>query len=400
MVPFGFWKKTGISFPSHPCVSISGTQTFSANTTIDAAAIATHQCKHWVVNTGVTLTFATNNQAPIGNLNLNGTAKITHSPCTISDCYQVNIFSSGDVTIASTAKIHADAQGYLGGHLGGNTSCKGRTLGNTTTGGASCGSSTSDYGAGGSFGGYGGNGRFSEPSNATYGSIVNPTDQGSGGAGDPAGSGYLGGPGGGVIRLLVKGILTVNGVVSSKGGDSANYGGGGSGGSVWITAETLATSSSGLRIIANGGLGSSDNYGNGGGGRISLEYNSLSTFVVNSTFVNAFGSSSTQATARAHAGTIYATNGVSAKLYIHNNDVTAPVVNETPISESLVLESLDVLGKAIVKQTSSVDTIIIQNVVTVASPAIMKVPNNGTINNAGPWTWFNYGALAGVITEY
>lgn len=400
MIPFGFWKKNGINFPSHPCASISGTQTFSSNTTMDDAAIAAHQCKNWVVNTGVTLTFATTTQAPIGSLTLNGTAKITHSQCTTAQCFQVNIYANGDVTIGSSAKIHADAQGYLGGNLGGNANCKGRTIGNTTTGGASCGSTTSDYAAGGSFGGYGGLGIWGEPPNGAYGSILNPADHGSGGAGDPAGSGYKGGAGGGVIRLLVTGVLTIDGLVSSNGGTASSYGGGGSGGSIWITAATLATSSAGLRITANGGSGTSSNYGNGGGGRIALEYNSLSTFAISNTFVNTFGLGSTQASARAHAGTIYATNGVSAKLYFHNNGITAPTVNETPISESLTVESMDILGNAIVKQTSSANTITIQNTITVTAPALMKVPNNGTINNAGPWTWFTYGSVAGIITEY
>ena len=56
-----------------------------------------------------------------------------------------------------------------------------------------------------------------------------------------------GGAGGGLIRLAVSGTLTINGVISANGvnGGVNDYydqsqGGGGSGGSIWLTADTLA----------------------------------------------------------------------------------------------------------------------------------------------------------------
>lgn len=83
----------------------------------------------------------------------------------------------------------------------------------------------------------------------------------------------IGGAGGGVI-LLTTNTLTVNGNLSSNGGDStANGSGGGSGGSILIYVTSLAGNGS---IHVDGGSGSmlgSDNIGGGGsGGRIAVHF--------------------------------------------------------------------------------------------------------------------------------
>jgi VCBS repeat-containing protein len=111
----------------------------------------------------------------------------------------------------------------------------------------------------------------------TYGSLVSPILNGSGGA---AGSntGEIGGNGGGVVRLDVVGTLTVNGPVTANGGGAptgtSSGSGGGSGGSIYITAGTLAGSNN---INANGGSGYQLG-GGGSGGRIAIFYNTLSGF--------------------------------------------------------------------------------------------------------------------------
>ncbi|MBV5350129.1 hypothetical protein JZU71_02935, partial [bacterium] len=96
-----------------------------------------------------------------------------------------------------------------------------------------------------------------------------PLSLGSGGGGTSA---VAGGTGGGAIRLNVKDQLVVNGIISSNGlvggyrswGHGAyDYGGGGSGGSIWISAGTFTGTGS---IQAVGGSGG----GGGGGGRIAL----------------------------------------------------------------------------------------------------------------------------------
>jgi hypothetical protein len=124
-------------------------------------------------------------------------------------------------------------------------------------------------GGDGSGAGYGGAGGASAtaPGGASYGSSNQPVDFGSGGG--LGGAGPAGGSaGGGALRLSVGGILTVDGQISADGEPGLqDNSGGGSGGSLWVTAGTLA--GSGL-FTADGGAG--DLYGGGGGagGRIAL----------------------------------------------------------------------------------------------------------------------------------
>ncbi len=106
---------------------------------------------------------------------------------------------------------------------------------------------------GGGYGGYAGGSSNPKFTAKSYGSVLRPVNIGSGG-GNPYG--------GGAIRLRVAGALDISGTVTANGGDWGSSRGGGSGGSIWITA--LAMSGDGS-ISANGG-----NSG-GGGGRIAIE---------------------------------------------------------------------------------------------------------------------------------
>lgn len=118
---------------------------------------------------------------------------------------------------------------------------------------------------GGTHGGRGGcrsNGSNVE-SAPEYGSVLNPVSLGSGGA-------RVGADGGGAIRLTVTGELTVGGSITANGLTGTSSYSGGAGGSVWLTAGTLA---GGGTIAANGGAASTTaNSGGGGGGRVSLQY--------------------------------------------------------------------------------------------------------------------------------
>lgn len=111
------------------------------------------------------------------------------------------------------------------------------------------GGATSNGGAGGS---------------TLYGNMFAPTDFGSGG--------YFS-AGGGAVHLVVQAQLTVDGRISSEGTMSA---GPGSGGSVWIEADSFA----GVGVLSvNGGPASTglDIVGTGGGGRLAV-YTNSSTF--------------------------------------------------------------------------------------------------------------------------
>ena len=121
-------------------------------------------------------------------------------------------------------------------------------------------------GSGGGYGGAGGASLFGAPGGGTYGSSNQPVDFGSPGGTFPTLEGYS--QGGGAMHLTINGALTDNGRISANGVDGYLDGsGGGSGGSIWISAQTLSGSGS---VAANGGMGESGEGGGGGGGRIAI----------------------------------------------------------------------------------------------------------------------------------
>lgn len=140
-------------------------------------------------------------------------------------------------------------------------------LGYAQTNGPGTGSTISDNGSGGGYGGVGGNSSSGAPGGITYGSATQPTDFGSGG-GYGVATTTGGSEGGGALRISVGGTLNVDGNISANG----DYGwqdnsGGGSGGSVWINATTLTGAGN---ISALGGSGAPAGGGGGGGGRIAI----------------------------------------------------------------------------------------------------------------------------------
>jgi hypothetical protein len=185
---------------------------------------------------------------------------------TVSDRLYVDCASSIDVT----------ARGYVGGWGvngdGSNTKNndnRGITAGNVTTGGPTPGASASYGGLGGQQG--------TGVTNTIYGSISNPVDLGTGGAGNPACC-FAGAPGGSAIRLAGGtgandlSTFAIAGAVRADGG--SGVGGAaeaGSGGSVAINARTLIVGPS-ARITANGGDddASSNNSRGAGGGRVAV----------------------------------------------------------------------------------------------------------------------------------
>jgi hypothetical protein len=132
-------------------------------------------------------------------------------------------------------------------------------------------------GPGGAFGnandqGGGGHGGVGGTAGSVAGGMTNdlanaPTLPGSGGGRDFSG---LSGTGGGVVRIAAIGRVTVNGTIAADGKNmGSGDGGGGAGGSIWISCDTFA--GTGL-LNAAGGTGSSYRGGGGGGGRIAVTY--------------------------------------------------------------------------------------------------------------------------------
>lgn len=148
--------------------------------------------------------------------------------------------------------------------------------------------------AGGSHGGLGGLGSFGGTQNlgvasAASGSGIEPTTFGEAGFGHQDWNGGrrhplwgLGGAGGGVLRVRVGGTARIDGALAGNGADGIPFmdhytdgqgTGGGAGGSVWLSARTLAGSGT---VSASGGAGTIDPTlgsmgGGGGGGRVRID---------------------------------------------------------------------------------------------------------------------------------
>jgi len=212
------------------------------------------------------------------------------------------IKATGDVTVAGS--INLAGKGCAGG-IADNTD---DSVNNATSGGgggSACSAGGTGAGifppfnnrggGGGGHGGIGGQGSIVGNNGGlgggTYDSASQPVLLGSGGGGGGkymSGTTYNpdGGPGGGAIKIVTSGTVTINGSITANGSNGVDYianaamtsGGGGSGGSIWIQAGTLAGNAA--NITANGGrggnlgiCGSTDIPGGGGaGGLIALYY--------------------------------------------------------------------------------------------------------------------------------
>lgn len=205
------------------------------------------------------ITLANDNLASLGalqNLTLTNTAKLTHSRNWATDDYRLSL-TLQNLTIATGATVTADACGYTIGYGPGAPALINYITPVTNATYAGVGSGNT---------------------NAPYGNPYAPTNLGSGGTGYyqlGMGTEWSGGPtlpyGGGAIRLKVPGTLTVNGTISANANACRYYAGGGSGGSIWLDAGTLAGSGT---VRANGVAGGAEyNPTTGsGGGRIAIYY--------------------------------------------------------------------------------------------------------------------------------
>ena len=160
--------------------------------------------------------------------------------------------NAGDLTIDTGAKINGNGLGYYssGGATGSGP-------------GATGGTSSASYGGLSSPGNQG--------STYLYGSASSPVSLGSAGYYN---SSYI--PGGSAVKLIVTGATTLEGSIQINGNTNGIYGG--SGGSIWLTTNTLTGSGT---FQANGG-GTTNK---AGGGRIAVYYNA-ETFTTNPTPLN------------------------------------------------------------------------------------------------------------------
>lgn len=166
-----------------------------------------------------------------------------------------------NLEVAASGGINADGRGFqYGSHSG---------TAYSQPYGPGRGGNSAYSGGGGGYGGQGGAARNSSFRGATYGDPIQPLSCGSGGGSQSDASGR-GGSGGGLIRLEVRGAVTLNGTLTANGQDAASYGGGGSGGGIFVKCRTFTGAATG-KMIANGGDQINDG-GGGGGGRIAVWY--------------------------------------------------------------------------------------------------------------------------------
>ena len=227
-----------------------GSQTISTDTSLGGDGVV-YTVQDLTINNGTTLTIAGGTSLNVmGTLTVTGNSTILVQGKNISTTVDGQwagaggTINAGSVVIDSGSKISADSQGYMYGRGDGNP---GKGPG----------------GRGNAAGSYGGLGKYGV---TTYGNVLAPVDLGSGGGGTWYYGDYNGGSGGGAIRMNVTGSINDNGTITANGGDTGNMTSAGSGGSIYITAQTLAGSGT---ITANGGNQSNGNNG-GGGGRISI----------------------------------------------------------------------------------------------------------------------------------
>ncbi len=250
----------------------------------------------WVID-GYTLYVNTITPNKPVNMTIGNNGVLSHYKNQNLEAYKVNLTISGNLAILSNGTITADGLGYMDGYGPG-----------------------SGQGNGGAA--YGGEARDTSLvlNTNTYGSIMAPTNLGSGSVTT------FGVSGGGAILLTVAGTTAVAaaGVISVNGSYSASRGGG-SGGSLYLTTGWL-TGNGTLR--ANGGTAAG---GDGGGGRVAIILTGAGADFTLWTGTNtAFGGATADAGA---AGTVYrkaAAAASGAGTVIVSNSVTATPLTAVP----------------------------------------------------------------------
>ncbi|MBN1947384.1 MAG: hypothetical protein JW797_17065 [Bradymonadales bacterium] len=202
--------------------------------------------------------------------------------------------SAGTFTVTGRADLHLADTSEIWGNvvfLGSNLTTDAGTVIHATYGyhgntgpGTPGNMGVASGGSGGTYGNRGGRGSANLRTGTPYGSEIAPTDPGSGGGPANTGAGLVpssGGQGGGLVRMesnSALGTVALQGDIDVSGGNgtfSGNYaGGGGAGGSVYVSTPDLQFAVSSL-LDATGGTGGEAMYagGGGGGGRIALCHN-------------------------------------------------------------------------------------------------------------------------------
>ena len=224
------------------------------------------------------------------------------------------------VSIDATSKIDVSEKGYLGGKRG-TTTCSGYTLNGL--------SGPTKYG-GGTYGGMGAAGESGTGLNPVYGDPKEPVHLGTGGG--CGGWDSPGGNGGGRVIINAAEEVKVLGSILAVGGTGDDHSAGdGSGGSIKISTSLIR--GSGI-ISARGG----DKLNSGGGGRIAVYYDYLGAAGENFSDLRnivAGGGINASSSRKASSGTVYlkASGQTYGDLYIDGEAAAgATAVQYTPLT--------------------------------------------------------------------
>lgn len=257
-------------FPGEPSCSITlgiSDVVITTNTTW-----STNQCVGNVtIRNGATLTINGGISVSATGLNVGDTTSSGHIIAKGDLLNNMGVYMNitGSVVIHPGSTINANGQGYAGG-------TSGSMNGGGTGGGSSVANGADRSGGGGGYGGAGAS--FSSATGGnSYGTNTAPDHLGSGGAfasdSQADGNDLNGGAGGGALKLSSSGTMTINGTISAN-GDSSLGAGGGSGGTIWLIANSFAGSGSVTAKGGNGGTSNAVGGGGGGGGRILRQFTS------------------------------------------------------------------------------------------------------------------------------
>ncbi len=305
------------------------------------------------------------NDITLANLTIQRQAWVVPTGGLLPDGGTVRLTVQQNFTLASNGRLSTQGYGY--------PAAQGPGAGKNGL------SANGTDGSGGSYGGRGGYGYNGTPPTSIYGSVTQPAELGSGGGNGLSGA-AVGGAGGGIITLTVNGTLNVGQSCSidANGGDSQNQAGGGSGGSLWIVAQTLTGQGA---ISANGGYGN-NNGGGGSGGRIALYYNDKSNFAGSILAIGNASQYQSQGTYQnGGAGTLYfqQTGQAIGDLILDNSGLTGQV---TPLPSALtLLNTLVVKGRATLVPPG--DTFPAGSTLTLTTLGDLTVASDGRITAAG-----------------
>jgi hypothetical protein len=316
----GNWSLNAVPDSTHDVIidgNSIGTGMPTLNFTASGSPAVTIQSLTLGTNTTSTLTLSNGNVTDkklivTGNVTIGGSGTLTHTANPSGDTEQHKLFLDvgGSLSISNGGTITASGRGFLSGGPGRPTAGTSYNRGGSGHGG--------EGGSGGSTYGFGG---------AAYGSVTNPVTYGSGNAA----------AGGGVVLVRVAGAVVLEGAISAGGVDAIASGagtGGGAGGSINITAGSLAGSGT---MTAAGGLGHEGwNESGGGGGRIAvvLTNGTFGAFPV--TNITALGGAITYSANRSSgaAGTVYLKdiNQTYGALVVRNFANAYFTASQTPMS--------------------------------------------------------------------